>query len=158
MNDNQRVELERKLADCLDEQYDTQNEIVTKSQIFQESNWKSLTARAELDDSIKYYKKIMKEWNKLPKPQLAYVDKHRPIPNTNVMVSMLHCKKCIDEFKAGKHPNKTPRDISHYEVGWTTFGFQAWCIRHECNVLHVDFLGRQLPANLTRPEGVDPEQ
>jgi len=150
LDKKQRVEMERVIIDSMHEQDDTQNEIVSKALDFQESNWISQKVRDELDESLNYFKKIMIQWNKLPTEELGYVDINRPIPNTNEVLSFLNCKKCAEEFKAGKFPNKSPREIMHFEVGWTELGLQVWCVRHECNILHLDFQGKQLHGNTTR--------
>ena len=60
----------------------------------------------------------------------------------------LHCKLCIDEIKAGA--SNSPRDYARYQVGWTKQGLQVWCIRHDRNVLHVDFEGISHPATMQR--------
>ena len=70
------------------------------------------------------------------------------IPNTNQIELFLHCKKCIQE----KPKDISPSDYQSIEVGWTKLGLQAWCTRHDCNVMHIDFEGMQHPANLTREE------
>jgi len=36
------------------------------------------------------------------------------------------------------------------QVGWTKEGIQDWCKRHDCNMIHIDFEGKQHPADLTR--------
>ncbi len=80
------------------------------------------------------------------------------IPNTNEITSFIHCVRCIDEIKGGGAPDPTdeavnlsPGEFARFEVGWTAWGFQVWCTRHDCNVLHVDFEDEQHPANTTRP-------
>jgi hypothetical protein len=77
------------------------------------------------------------------------------IPNTNAITMYMHCGLCIEEFQAGilSAPgaiNEAPRDYARLEIGWTKEGLQVWCMRHECNVMHVDFEGTQHPANDTR--------
>jgi hypothetical protein len=77
--------------------------------------------------------------------------KGRPSIDTmakNNIVAYLHCKKCLDELPGGQ----SPRDYAAIEVGWTKWGFQAWCKRHEANMLHVDFEGLTHPACTTRRE------
>lgn len=69
----------------------------------------------------------------------------REIPNTNEIVSFMHCGLCLKQLPAGK----SPREWAQLEVGWTKLGLQVWCRRHECNVLHVDFQGQRHPANVT---------
>lgn len=60
----------------------------------------------------------------------------------------LHCILCIKEIKAGA--SDSPRDYAKYSVGWTKQGLQVWCVRHDRNMLHVDFEGIQHPATMQR--------
>ncbi len=57
----------------------------------------------------------------------------------------LHCGKCLDELP----PDTSPEEYSRTQAGWTEEGIQIWCNRHQCNVMHMDFEGRQHPANTT---------
>jgi len=70
----------------------------------------------------------------------------REIPNTNEIVAFLHCGLCQAEIPDGI----SPREWKDLEVGWTELGLQVWCVRHEVNVVHIDFEGMKHPANLTR--------
>lgn len=74
----------------------------------------------------------------------------REIPCTNEMTSFLHCKQCIDEWKDHQAPGLSPREYASLEIGYTKLGFQVWCKRHDCNVMHVDYEGQTHPANLDR--------
>jgi hypothetical protein len=51
-----------------------------------------------------------------------------------------HCRQCIEELPEGV----TPRDFIHVEVGFTEAGIQVWCVRHEENIIHLDFLGQKV--------------
>jgi hypothetical protein len=66
----------------------------------------------------------------------------------------LHCGKCLAELKAKaeREGSASPRDYARLSVAWTPVGLQVWCVRHDANVLHVDFEGFQHPANLTAPD------
>ena len=64
----------------------------------------------------------------------------------NNIVAFLHCKKCLDSLP----DNVSPRKYASIEIGWTKWGFQAWCTRHEANMLHVDFEGLKHPAVTSR--------
>ena len=79
------------------------------------------------------------------------------IPNTNEIGSFIHCGLCIEEFQAGASSrddggSEAPRDYARLEIGWTKEGLQVWCMRHECNVVHIDFEGQRHPSNDTRPK------
>jgi len=54
----------------------------------------------------------------------------------------MHCKKCLEELP----PDFSPNDFQQIEAGWTKQGFQVWCKRHECNIIHMDFEGHKHPA------------
>ena len=44
---------------------------------------------------------------------------------------------------------QSPQEYTNYDVGWTEMGLQIWCVRHDCNVVNIDFEGHQHPANET---------
>lgn len=58
----------------------------------------------------------------------------------NKIGMFFHCKKCLEELPKGV----SPRDYIRIEAGWTEKGFQIWCIRHELNVINVDFMGQKV--------------
>lgn len=33
------------------------------------------------------------------------------------------------------------------DVGFSNIGLQVWCRRHDANVVHIDFEGRELPTD-----------
>ena len=68
------------------------------------------------------------------------------LSNAHKIIYYLHCELCIRE----KPDDKSPREWQSIEAGWTETGFQVWCKRHNCNIVHVDFQGQQHPANTTR--------
>jgi hypothetical protein len=70
------------------------------------------------------------------------------VSNKNEIVMFLHCKLCLEELK--KSHNASPRDYSRVEFGWTKKGLQVRCVRHDCNILHIDFEGKKHPANTSR--------
>jgi hypothetical protein len=39
------------------------------------------------------------------------------------------------------------QDYTKLDVGFTNTGIQVWCRRHDANVVHVDFEGRELRAD-----------
>lgn len=72
--------------------------------------------------------------------------KQRDIQSTNEIKIFFHCQLCVKE----KPHDVSPKEYARLEAGFTKLGFQVWCIRHNCNVLHVDFEGQQHPANTSR--------
>jgi hypothetical protein len=69
----------------------------------------------------------------------------RPIPSTREIKLFFQCRQCVRE----KPDSVLPGDWSRLESGWTALGFQVWCRRHNCNVLHLDFEGAKHPANIS---------
>ena len=59
---------------------------------------------------------------------------------SNQITMFFHCAECLEEKPSGV----APRDWVKVEVGWTEQGIQVWCIRHELNVVHLDFLGQKV--------------
>ena len=56
-----------KIQASLDEQYSLQNEIVGKAFDLFEAGFDSKPHQEELINSLRQYKRVMYEWNKLPK-------------------------------------------------------------------------------------------
>lgn len=52
-----------------------------------------------------------------------------------------HCKKCHEE---NMPRTETMQSFSQIEAGWTKKGFQVWCVRHNCNIAHIDFMGQKI--------------
>lgn len=62
------------------------------------------------------------------------------------IVSFMHCKRCLEEYMADKAIRSTmaPRDYARISVGWTNLGIQVWCVRHDMEIVHIDFLGQKV--------------
>lgn len=58
------------------------------------------------------------------------------IPITDLIHTYMHCGLCLDQ--------KQPQKI---EAGFTRLGLQVWCARHQVNVIHFHFEGRELAFN-----------
>lgn len=77
----------------------------------------------------------------------------RPPTGNELAIGMyMHCGLCIAEVTqmAADAGSASPRDHARLSIGWTKQGLQVWCVRHDCNVLHVDFEGCTHPADTTR--------
>jgi hypothetical protein len=74
------------------------------------------------------------------------------ITDDNQVQQWLACSLCLKEI-----PDDTsPAEYSSQQAGWTRYGLQIWCNRHGCNVINLDFEGRNLPAVTSRkPDGFD---
>lgn len=73
----------------------------------------------------------------------------RPISNENQIGTFLHCGLCIEQYEKEK-PDVSRRDYARVEVGFTPIGLQVWCLRHDVNIVHIDFEGKRHPANQSR--------
>ena len=65
--------------------------------------------------------------------------------------SYVACTKCVGEL-AGIEPKISLQDYAAIDVGFTNWGLQVWCRRHQVNIVHLDFGGQQLPADVRRLE------
>lgn len=70
----------------------------------------------------------------------ARAKKALPPSQQNEIEMFFHCIHCLTE----KPADQSPREWCHNEVDWTPKGFQVWCVRHERNVVNVDFLGQKM--------------
>ena len=68
--------------------------------------------------------------------------------NDHNIVQFLHCSVCVEE--ALRDPNQSPETYARFSIGWTKEGLQVWCVRHKCNVMHIDFEGKKHPADCSR--------
>jgi hypothetical protein len=59
--------------------------------------------------------------------------------NPSQIEAFMHCSKCMAELPAFE----SPMSYQRIQVGWTARGLQVWCVRHDCNVCHIDFEGAQ---------------
>lgn len=58
------------------------------------------------------------------------------ITNELRITSYMNCKQCAEE----EVPAGVPLvEWTRYDIGYTDQGFQVWCLRHDCNVIHIDF-------------------
>jgi len=71
-----------------------------------------------------------------------------PAMNENCIVMHTHCGLCLESVPDGVSPQEWRR----VEVGWTRKGLQVWCLRHDCNIMHIDFDGVRHRADCTRKE------
>ena len=65
--------------------------------------------------------------------------------------SYVACTKCAKEL-ADIEPKISLQDYAAIDVGFTNWGLQVWCRRHQVNIVHLDFGGQQLPADFRRLE------
>lgn len=54
-----------------------------------------------------------------------------------------NCPDCLDERPA----DVTPSDWARLNVGMTKEGMQIWCVRHDKNVMALDFLGQRIVSH-----------
>ena len=65
----------------------------------------------------------------------------------NQITQHVVCAKCEEEFLNGLTDSSSFQDYTKLDVGFTDTGMQVWCRRHDANVVHVDFEGRELRAD-----------
>ena len=70
--------------------------------------------------------------------------KVKEITADNQIQMYLHCGKCLKEWDMTF--GVSPRDFAKIELGWTPFGIQAWCFRHQANIMNIDFGGMKHKA------------
>ncbi len=68
----------------------------------------------------------------------------RELSAENRITSFIHCGQCLKELPAGV----SPKEWAQLEAGFTKEGIQIRCKRHGLNVVHIDFEGKQHPANM----------
>jgi hypothetical protein len=56
------------------------------------------------------------------------------------------CPACAKEAPQ----DVSPREYSHIEAGFSDRGFQVWCLRHEQSIIHIDFMGQDVVADVGR--------
>ena len=66
--------------------------------------------------------------------------KEKPVSDPNQIMQFFHCAECLKELPK----DKSPREFVALEVGWTKRGLQVWCVRHERNVISLDFKGQKV--------------
>ena len=66
------------------------------------------------------------------------------IPVNACIEAFLTCFRCLKD----KPSDIALRDWTHFSVGFTELGLQVWCVRCNCNVIHIDFEGHTHPDNL----------
>lgn len=62
----------------------------------------------------------------------------------NCIGHFIHCTMCMDEMPGDRAPGAYAR----LNVGFTRRGLQVWCVRHDANVVHIDFEGARHPAEV----------
>jgi hypothetical protein len=90
---------------------------------------------------------LLQHWAEGPGVRVRNVSDQMPkkIPPSmpNEIQGFVHCGKCLSEVPE----HLTPGEYQHVNVGFTKQGLQVWCVRHNCNVMHIDFEGQKHPAN-----------
>lgn len=81
------------------------------------------------------------------------MSEEKNVPAANSITAYFHCRECLEMWKSGEATEETGRPVSmsewaRLEAGFTRLGIQVRCVRHDLNILHVDFEGQQHPANL----------
>ena len=80
--------------------------------------------------------------------------------NKNNIDTFFHCRICVNELNNStstkdlsmidpQSSGYSPRTYARMEVGFTKHGFQVWCIRHDQNIVHIDFKGQEVDTDIT---------
>jgi hypothetical protein len=78
------------------------------------------------------------------------IPNNRTVPNTFEIKHFLECKRCAESCPVGM----SLQEWADIQVGLTAYGLQVWCVRHKCNVFHVDFRGQRMAVNATAAGGM----
>lgn len=70
-----------------------------------------------------------------PALKVQFLNDDGPVADVGVMY--LHCKRCMEEWKAGAGKGESPKAYARQQVAWTREGFQVWCVRHDANIVNV---------------------
>ena len=58
-------------------------------------------------------------------------------------VGMASCVRCLSELQAGMSEEgipvgvASPESYARQQFGVTDDGWQVWCVRHQCNIVHI---------------------
>ena len=111
-----------------------------------------LTCAAKKDDLVKLCAAHRAKLAKLCERNRVTLDASPPpareIPAKNSIEAFVHCVACMNE----RPESESPRSYARLEFGSTPIGLQVRCVRHELNVLHIDFEGHVHPSN---DDGID---
>lgn len=72
------------------------------------------------------------------------------VPSTNEIKHVLECKMCALTCPAGMDIH----DWQDVTIGFTPYGLQMWCRRHQMNIFHADFRGSRVAFNVQAKQGV----
>ncbi len=63
----------------------------------------------------------------------------------------IRCPKCQEDIfrRAGSEVTISPREYGRMECGFTRDGFQVWCLRHDMNIIHIDFNREDMTVDTT---------
>ena len=65
----------------------------------------------------------------------------------NKITAPVVCGSCLQEYQDIINPSFALRDFIAIDVGFTEFGLQVWCRKHDKNICHIDFNGQKLESD-----------
>jgi hypothetical protein len=84
----------------------------------------------------------------MAKKKTAAPTTERPPITADPSIKMFfHCQLCLDELNEGKAKGESAQSYARLEVGYSRIGLQVRCVRHDVNVIHLDFAGQKFFAN-----------
>ena len=66
----------------------------------------------------------------------------------NGITAYFHCHLCLTECPS----YMSPAEFARLAFGQTPYGLQAWCVRHNMNVYHLDLTRQSRPGCVTHGE------
>lgn len=76
------------------------------------------------------------------------------ITATDAAIRTLRCARCVRDLETnGLTEDEMKTQLGNLRVSFTDVGLQVWCLRHNCNVIHIDFEGRKHPASTEALDG-----
>lgn len=77
-------------------------------------------------------------------------EKRKELTSEDSIEIFCHCGLCLKELP----DDQSPSSYARINVGWSVLGIQVWCVRHNVNIIHIDFEGQKHPADTTcdKPE------
>ena len=63
----------------------------------------------------------------------------------NSITGYIHCAQCLEE----RPHYMSAAEFARLNIGYTPYGIQVWCLRHNMNVYHLDLVHTPRPRCVT---------
>ena len=71
------------------------------------------------------------------------------LPLHHSIKNYLVCDDCMREWAENPLETRSPQEMTKLDIGFTEYGLQVWCPKHEINIAHIGF-GDHKPVVDTR--------